>query len=227
MADELQTRDLILDAAERLFATQGFAATTIKQIGTAAGVNAALLYYYFEDKEQLYYAVLHRVIGTLSERVVARMGAAHDPEGAVRALVATQAETLGARPHLPHLLMRELIDYGGANASPEFRVLSEGAFHQLCDAVRKGQRQGVFRSDLDPRLAAISTIAQVAYFCIARPVMTTLLDETPDVTGSPERVTEFGRHAADFAVAALTSGVAVPGRNRTPARKVAGGARRS
>ena len=227
MADELQTRDLILDAAERLFATQGFAATTVKQIGTAAGVNAALLYYYFEDKEQLYYAVLHRVIGTLGARVVERMAAAHDPAGAVRALVTTQAETLGARPHLPNLLMRELIDYGGANASPEFRLLSEGAFHRLCDAIRDGQQTGVFRPDLDPRLAAISTIAQVAYFCIARPVMTTLLDEAPDVTGSPQRVQEFGRHAADFAIAALTCGVAVPGRNRTPARPAAGGARRS
>jgi AcrR family transcriptional regulator len=227
MPDELQTRDLILDAAERLFAVQGFAATTIKQIGTAAGVNAALLYYYFEDKEQLYYAVLHRVIGTLSARVVARMTAAHDPEAAVRALVAAQAETLGARPHLPHLLMRELIDYGGANASPEFRMLSEGAFHHLCDAIREGQRQGVFSARLDPRLAAISTIAQVAYFCIARPIVTTLLDEAPDVTGSPERVQEFARHAADFAVAALSSGVAVRGRSRTPARKAVGGARRS
>lgn len=226
MADELQTRDLILDAAERLFATQGFAATTIKQIGTAAGVNAALLYYYFEDKEELYYAVLHRVISTLGARIVERMAAAHDPEEAVRALVATQAETLGARPHLPHLLMRELIDYGGANATPEFRMLSEGAFHRLCDAIRDGQRQGVFRTELDPRLAAISTIAQVAYFCIARPVMTTLLEETPEVTGSPERVTEFGRHAADFAVAALTCEAAVSRRNRPPMRKAAG-ARRS
>jgi AcrR family transcriptional regulator len=227
MPDELQTRDLILDAAERLFATQGFAAATIKQIGTAAGVNAALLYYYFEDKEQLYYAVLHRVIATLGARVVAGMAAARDPEEAVRALVATQADMLGARPHLPHLLMRELIDYGGANASPEFRMLSEGAFQQVCNAVREGQRQGIFRSDLDPRLAAISTIAQVAYFCIARPVMTTLLDETPDVTGSPERVKAFGRHAADFAVAALSCGVAGPGRNRAPAQRAAAGARRS
>jgi TetR/AcrR family transcriptional regulator len=226
MPDDLQTRDLILDAAERLFAAQGFAATTIKQIGTAAGVNAALLYYYFDDKEQLYYAVLRRVIGALGARTVERMTAAHDPEGAVRALVATQAETLGARPHLPHLLMRELIDYGGANASPEFRRLAEGAFQTLCQAIRDGQQQGIFRPDLDARLAAISTIAQVAYFCIARPVMTTLLGESPDVTASPERVEEFGRHAAEFAVAALTCDVAKRA-NRTPVRRVAGGARRS
>ena len=227
MAQDAATRDLILDAAERLFAAQGFAATTIKQIGAAAGVNAALLYYYFDDKEQLYYAVLRRLLGTLSARGLERMAAAGTPADVVRALVAAQAETLGARPHLPSLLMRELIDYGGANASPEFRVISEGAFRGLCDAIRQGQRDGVFRPELDPRLAAISTIGQVAFFAITRPLMATLLDETPDALATPERVREFGRHAADFAVAALTCEIDAPRRRRTPARRAAGGARPS
>jgi TetR/AcrR family transcriptional regulator len=226
MAEDTGTRDLILDAAERLFAAQGFAATTIKQIGTAAGVNAALLYYYFEDKEQLYYAVLRRVVSGLSARGVERMAAARTPPDVVRALVATQAETLGARPHLPQLLMRELIDYGGANASPEFRVIAEGAFRGLCEAIRDGQRQGVFRPELDPRLAAISTVGQVAFFAIARPVIATLLEENREALATPERVRDFGRHAADFAVAALT-GDALPRRRRTPAGKMAGGARRT
>jgi DNA-binding transcriptional regulator YbjK len=53
-APDARSRDLILDAAERLFAAQGFARTTIKQIGREAGVNSALLYYYFADKHQLY-----------------------------------------------------------------------------------------------------------------------------------------------------------------------------
>ena len=62
MAEPLiSTRDSILDAAEALFARQGFDATTIKDIGTAAGVNAALLYYYFTDKATLYEAVLRRM----------------------------------------------------------------------------------------------------------------------------------------------------------------------
>jgi Tetracyclin repressor-like, C-terminal domain len=133
---------------------------------------------------------------------------------------------LGARPHLPQLLMRELIDYGGANASPEFRLLSEGAFSTLCEAIRTGQQRGIFRLELDPRLAAISTIAQVAYFCIARPVMTTLLDETAEAIAAPERVEAFGRHAADFAVAALRCDPRPRRGKRTPAASAAAGARR-
>src|ERR1051326_5648615 len=61
-------REQILDAAERLFARKGFDPTTIKEIGAAAKVNPALLYYYFRDKEELYRAVLQRVAGDLVTR---------------------------------------------------------------------------------------------------------------------------------------------------------------
>lgn len=50
MPDPTPTRDQILDASEALFARQGFRSTTIKEIASEAGVNSALLYYYFEDK---------------------------------------------------------------------------------------------------------------------------------------------------------------------------------
>jgi AcrR family transcriptional regulator len=50
VTESAPTQDLILDAAERLFARQGFTATTIKQIGKEAAVNPALLYYYYVSK---------------------------------------------------------------------------------------------------------------------------------------------------------------------------------
>ena len=49
MVDESTTEGAILDAAVSLFARQGYARTTIKQIAGEAGVNSALLYYYFES----------------------------------------------------------------------------------------------------------------------------------------------------------------------------------
>ena len=70
------TRDLILDAAERLFAAQGFTPTTIKQIGREAGVNSALLYYYFADKDQLYREVLQRFVSRLVSRTMSESAVA-------------------------------------------------------------------------------------------------------------------------------------------------------
>jgi TetR/AcrR family transcriptional regulator len=195
------SRDAILDAAEQLFAAQGFTATTIKQIGRAAGVNSALLYYYFADKDQLYREVLQRFVARLVERT---MAAPVDggPEAAVRAFVAAQAESLSLSPHFPRLLVRELIDFDAAHAVEQVHLLAATSFRKLCGLIEEGQRAGVFRRTVDARFAAISVIAQLAYFTIARPAVRVLLQEPPDGP-SPELVGAFAAHAAEFAVAAL------------------------
>ena len=100
----------ILDAAERLFAARGFPRTTVKQIGAAAGVNSALLYYYFGDKERLYREVLDRLVGRLVEHTLPRLRAGGSPAARLRRFIEGQAEALAASPNLARLLMRELVD---------------------------------------------------------------------------------------------------------------------
>ena len=63
-----QTRERILDAAERLFAAGGFAATSLRQITKAAKVNLAAVNYHFQSKDLLIRAMLHRRIGPLNRR---------------------------------------------------------------------------------------------------------------------------------------------------------------
>lgn len=54
------TKDRILDAAERLFAERGFADTSLRRITAAAGANIASVNYYFQSKEALIQAVFSR-----------------------------------------------------------------------------------------------------------------------------------------------------------------------
>lgn len=205
------SRDLILDAAERLFAAQGFARTTIKHIGREAGVNSALLYYYFADKDRLYRAVLQRFVSRLVTRTMSAAG--DDPEAAVRAFVAAQADAVAASPHAPRLFARELIDYDASHAVQQVHLMAVTSFRRLCGLIEEGQQAGLFRRDWDSRYAAISTIAQVAYFSIARPAVRVLLQERPP--GSPDAVLQaFARHAAEFAVAALAAAPARRSRRR-------------
>jgi AcrR family transcriptional regulator len=62
------TRDRILDAAEALFAEQGFDATSIRAITAAAGANLASVNYHFQSKEALIHAVLVRRLDPISDR---------------------------------------------------------------------------------------------------------------------------------------------------------------
>lgn len=66
-----ETRSRILDAALSEFAANGFAGARTEQIAAAAGVNKALIYYYFESKEKLYSAALEMVSGRVRDRSMA------------------------------------------------------------------------------------------------------------------------------------------------------------
>src|SRR6478672_8382007 len=65
------TKKRILDVAERLFADQGFAGTSLRGIIADAGVNLAAVHYHFRSKEALLEAVLIRRIGPLNQERLA------------------------------------------------------------------------------------------------------------------------------------------------------------
>ena len=202
MAGASNTSDVILDAAERLFARQGFTATTIKQIGKEADVNPALIYYYYDSKETLYRAMLQRILGQLLARGSDAIERATSHADRIRAFVRAQARLLADHPHFPQLFVREMVDHQASHAEAAITSTAAGAFKRLCDVIVAGQKDGVFHRSLDPRFAAISIIAQVAYFVIARPAVGLLLGHGPG--GPPSELSErFFTHAEEFALAAL------------------------
>jgi TetR/AcrR family transcriptional regulator len=205
VADQATTQDLILDAAERLFARQGFTATTIKQIGKEANVNPALLYYYYDSKETLYRAMLQRILGQLLARGTDAIERATSHADRIRAFIRAQTKLLSEHPHFPQLFVREMVDHQAAHAEQAITTTAAGAFKRLCDVIVAGQNDGVFRPSLDPRFTAISIIAQVAYFIIARPAVGVLLGHG---TGGPppELSDRFFAHAEEFALDALLVG---------------------
>ena len=220
MPDTADSRTAILDAAERLFSAHGFAATTVKQIGAAANVNSALLYYYFADKETLYRAVLARLLAGLIAAAGKAFDDARSPEAAIRSLVQAQAATLVSTPYVARLIARELVDNEAAHATQLMTKLAADVFTRLCTMIRDGQRAGIFRGDLDPQFAAISTISQMVYFHLARPAVGIMLGH--GVAGPPPDVARaFALHAADFAIGALTVRPAAP----RPASSLAGSRR--
>ena len=62
------TREKILDAAEALFVERGYAATSLRAIATAAGVNLAATNYHFGSKMGLFAAVFHRRIEPINQQ---------------------------------------------------------------------------------------------------------------------------------------------------------------
>ena len=168
-------------------------------------MNPALLYYYYDSKETLYRAMLQRILGQLLARGTDAIERAASHADRIRAFVRAQAKLLGEHPHFPQLLVRELVDHQAAHAEEAITKTAAGAFKRLCDVIVAGQKDNVFRQSLDPRFTAISIIAQVAYFAIARPAVGLLLGHGN--AGPPREVSEqFFSHAEEFALDALLVG---------------------
>lgn len=73
-----ETRDRLLDAAERLFAARGFAATSLRALTSEAGVNVAAAHYHFGSKGELLRAVFARRVAPVNDERLARLDALED-----------------------------------------------------------------------------------------------------------------------------------------------------
>lgn len=201
-APATETRDAILDAATELFARQGLEGTSIKSIGAQAGVNPALLYYYFADKTALYHAVIERMTGQFPAQLVMTAAQAESPASGLAAIVRRQAEVFLAQPLLPRLLARELADHDASHATPIIQETVRRLLAGITGLIRAGQASGEFRRDLTPELAAVSVLSQMNWFCIAGPVVEIVLDR-PGITRDPVALRAFADHVVRFSMAGL------------------------
>ena len=213
--------DAILNAAEDLFALRGFERTTIKEIARQARVNSALLYYYFGDKAGLYRTVLTRLTLGLRQQARRVVGTRADLPGMIYGIVDAQRQMLSRHPRAAILLFREMIDHNAAHAQATIQQLAAELFRPACEAIEQGKQDGTVPPDLDSQFAAISTVAQLAYFMLAKPAVRLLMNESADYPRADD-LAAFGRHAAAFATAAICRApkAATPAKRR--ARKGAG-----
>jgi TetR/AcrR family transcriptional regulator len=114
--DAERSRTAILDAADRLFAEQGYDATSLTQVGAAAGVSRGTPGYFFRTKAELYQAVLDRSFAEVREAV--RTGRARalasneSPETILAGAVSDYFDFLAARPNFVRLIEREALNGG-------------------------------------------------------------------------------------------------------------------
>jgi AcrR family transcriptional regulator len=99
-------RQRIMRAAEEVFANQGYDAASISDISAAAGVNRALIYYYFKDKEDLYRSIVadgDMCVKELARQVGETAGTSLDK---LRVFITLCSQLLAERHNLIRILVR-------------------------------------------------------------------------------------------------------------------------
>ena len=110
------TEQRILDAAHAVFVRSGTSGARMQQIAEEAGVNKALVHYYFRSKDQLARAVFSRAAAELFPAVMEVLGSDAPLDEKVRRVVDIELSQLLERPYLPGYILSEI------NHEPE-RVL--------------------------------------------------------------------------------------------------------
>src|SRR5450755_3428974 len=103
-----ESRAAILQAAAREFAEHGIAGARTDAIAREAGVNKALLYYYFKDKETLYGAVLDHAFSGMKASVFEVLDSDLPVREKILAYVGAYFDFIASNPIYPKLMQREM-----------------------------------------------------------------------------------------------------------------------
>lgn len=147
----------ILDAATPLFAMKGVAAVSVKEVAEAAGVNIALISYYFGGKDNLYALVLERQLAILGDALECIQEEEHCPLSKIRRLAKTIVSAHKANPYIDRLFYREVTSPTKCFDSVVKKAANRLHFF-LQGCIKEAIANGQFRNDLDPDFAAIALI---------------------------------------------------------------------
>lgn len=165
-------RDALLDAAKKLFARDGFARASLREIAREAHVTPALASYYFGDKPGLLAAVIEQRVAPLVRTLLESVAAAGpDPRAALSAFVRTYTATAARNPWLPQLIVREVLSEQGVLRDTFVNQFAGGMTSRLRAAIEAGQLAGVLRRDLEPAALVMSLISLCVFPFIATPLV--------------------------------------------------------
>lgn len=102
------TEQRILEAARTVFLRDGTAGARMQEIAREAGVNQALLHYYFRSKERLSAAVFQQVASRIFPALVQTLGADSSLDEKIDALIGVYLDNLSENPFVPGYLISEL-----------------------------------------------------------------------------------------------------------------------
>ncbi|MGB4843603.1 MAG: TetR/AcrR family transcriptional regulator [Ferruginibacter sp.] len=197
---DTNTEQLILQAARKVFIAKGLAGARMQDIADQAGVNKALLHYYFTSKNKLFDIIFEQEVGSLFGNLVAIIASDLQLFEKIEKIVALDIERLTQFPGLPIFILNEM------SRNPEVILkrlkkidvgnLMAGFQKQINSEIKKGTIKKITAEQLFINIQALSIFP-----FIARPMIRGLLqlDEKAYFAMIEKRKTEV----AQFIISAI------------------------
>jgi AcrR family transcriptional regulator len=171
------TEQRILEAARTVFVRRGTAGARMQEIAQEAGVNQALLHYYFRSKDRLAEAVFRQVAGRILPSVFEILGSDASIEEKVERMVHLYIDSFARTPFLPGYILSELHHHPeratqlfAAAAGVEPARFATPILRKLRSQIDARVREGTMRP-IAPEQFAVNLISLCIFPFAARPLL--------------------------------------------------------
>jgi TetR/AcrR family fatty acid metabolism transcriptional regulator len=175
-------RRVILAAAVRVFARQGFHTCRVADIADEAGVAYGLVYHYFSSKEQILDTLFLERWDVMLGAIAEADGSAIPPREKLRAVASFILDSYRHDPDLMKVIIVEVTRAANTFGRTHLAKIRE-AYAGIASIVRQAQQDGLFRSEVDAMFAA-----QAFYGLVEQVLTTWIFEELPTSPDEIERV---------------------------------------
>jgi TetR/AcrR family transcriptional regulator len=176
-----ETRARILDAALREFAANGLAGARTERIAAAAGVNKALLYYYFDSKQNLYEAALEMSAGRVRDSSMAVFLSGATPGERIVRTALNHFDRIISQREFQNLMQQEMIRlHKGESGAIE--IVMKRVFSPLMTMYQSLVSEGVASGeliDVDWLQMHLSTLGANVFYFLSAPIWQRVLPSDP------------------------------------------------
>lgn len=173
-AKEKNTEKLILEAAHRVFLKKGMSGARMQEIANEAGINKALLHYYFKNKDMLFTSVFRVALGQFIPRLQSVLAGDRKFDEKLLQISANYHEMLMENPYLPGFILQEV------NREPEKLIAlfkESGIDQDLVLVLLQKDIEEFIGKKIDPRHFLLSLLSLVIFPILAMPMMCGLFFE--------------------------------------------------
>jgi AcrR family transcriptional regulator len=153
----------IMEAAEKLFADKGFEGTSVRDIAEGAGVNLAMISYYFGSKEKLMEAMFnHRAASSILQLEEMVQDKTLSPLQKVEKLIDRYIDKLLSQQCFHRIMVREQMVNNNGFIAEQIQEIKKRNQALIKELIAQGQRSGEFRKNIDVSLLMITLVGTIS-----------------------------------------------------------------
>jgi len=165
---DITTEEKIYDAARRIFVLKGMDGARMQEIADEAGMNKALLHYYFRSKENLFKAVFKDIFTKFFSRIKDTLLSDASARDKLIVFIDNYIDMIQTNPYVPQFIINEI------NRDPKMLktlIFQHGNEPQQLLEIFFNEVQTANFSKTDPRQIVISLLGMLVFPFIARPLL--------------------------------------------------------